>query len=77
MTTKLRIVNQGASIYVMGTNEIAEAAKALPPEVRKAGWGSSHPGPYIRRQGLLRGANPEPYTQKGARPGVCFYGVKA
>lgn len=74
--SQLRIVREGRHIYVMGTNEIADAAKFLPPEVLAAGWSSSHSGPYIRKNGAYYPASEAPYTQKAARPGVCFYGVK-
>jgi len=71
---KLRVVKQGASLYVMGTESIRQAAEALPPDV--TGWESSHSGWYSRRQGRLRACSPEIFTPKDARPGVCFTAVR-
>lgn len=73
---KLRVYRQGASLYVMGTNEIADAIKALTPQVLEAGWGGSFAGPFTRRQGRWRKA-PEFHPPKDSRPGVGFIGVKS
>lgn len=43
----LRLIEQGRSIYVLGTDQIAEASHALPADV--VGWARSEVGTYARR----------------------------
>ena len=70
---KPRVYEQGASTYVIGTDDthVALATLGISPETHR--WGSTHWGPYVRRQGQWRAAS-ESQTPKDARPGVCFVG---
>lgn len=71
---KLRIVNQGAGLVVLGTDQVAEARSVLPSEV--TGWDHSERGLYVRRQGLWRACPAPPYAPKDARPAVHFVAVR-
>lgn len=72
---KLRVTEQGSSIYVLGTHQITEAARALPHGV--VGWSVSECGMYARRKHGLRFYHSESSRMpKDARPGVRFGGVR-
>lgn len=71
----LRVIEQGASVYVIGTHEIKEAAQVLPEVV--VGWSLSECGMYARRKNGLRFYHSENRRMpKDARPGVRFGGVR-
>lgn len=71
---KLRVTEQGSSIYVLGTHQIVDAARVLPRGV--VGWSVSECGMYARRKHGLRFYHSEsPRMPKDARPGVRFGGV--
>lgn len=74
MTRRLRVVHQGASIYVMGTEDIQLAKTALPGDV--TGWNGSFSGLYVRRQGYLRRVSDYGPVPMDAKPGVAFMVVK-
>jgi hypothetical protein len=73
MPSHPRVYEQGASTYVIGTDDIhaALALVGISPETHR--WGSTSFGQYVRRQGLWRAAS-EYRTPKDAKPGVCFIG---
>lgn len=73
MGNRITVAKQVAGYVVLGTSEIREAANHLPPEV--VGWMSSHPGLYVKRQGLWS-FRTEVQPPKDARPGVQFVGVR-
>lgn len=72
-TKRLRIYEQGAATYVIGTSDTQAALDALgiSPETHR--WGSTLFGRFVRRQGQWRGAS-EIIPQKDAEPGVAFIG---
>ena len=78
MNRKPRVYVEGAgtSTYVIGTNDAREACRALhiSPETHR--WGSTHFGPFVRRQGHWRQASRGFSGQfpKDAQMGVHFYG---
>jgi hypothetical protein len=68
-----RVYEQGASTYVIGTDDISTALAVLgiSPETHR--WGSTEYGLWVRRQGQWRSAS-DLRTPKDAKPGVCFVG---
>lgn len=73
MTTTPRVYQQGASTYVIGTDDMQLACQVLgiAPETHR--WGSTDAGFYVRRRGgwLARSDDAPP---KDAKRGVCFRG---
>lgn len=70
---KPRVYQQGASTYVIGTDDVQAAARAVGIAPVTHRWGGTDYGMYVRRQGLWRSAS-KSRTPKDARPGVCFVG---
>ena len=70
----IRVYKQGASTYVIGTEDIGTALAVLgiTPETHQ--WGSTGFGSYVRRQGMWRAVSEIGTPPKDARPGVGFIG---
>jgi hypothetical protein len=70
---KLKVTQQGTSIYVLGTHDTDEAAKLLPPEC--VGWAVEEHGRYARRKYGLRFYTREKFP-KDALIGIRFAGLR-
>lgn len=73
MAAKPRVYEQGASTYVIGTDDIRTALATLGISPETHCWGSTCFGMYARRQGQWRGVS-DYRPPKDAKAGVCFVG---
>ena len=69
-----RVYRQGASTYVIGTNDAHVACAALGITAETHQWGATLFGNFARRQGLWRAVN-EFRPPKDCKPGVVFVGT--
>jgi hypothetical protein len=79
MAEKLRIIRTSESVFVLGTNQIAEAAQFAGMLNHKGiYWRGSHGGYYARRRGDWQPVGDGEFSPmpKDARPGVWFIGVR-
>lgn len=76
MSARPSVYHQGASIYVIGTDDAHEACRAagISPETHR--WGGTDFGWYVRRKNgwQVREELPHLPLPKDARPGVRFGG---
>lgn len=76
MSARPRVYYQGASIYVIGTDDAHEACRVagISPETHR--WGGTDFGMYVRRRSGWQAREALPYLPlpKDARPGVRFGG---
>lgn len=73
MTVKPRVYHQGASVYVIGTDDVPTARQAagISPDTHR--WSRTDYGWYVRRQGLWRSRS-DYMLPKDAKCGVAFIG---
>ena len=70
---KLKLIDQGTDIVVLGTAEIVEAV-VLARAASATSWASSHSGHFVRRSGNWKSRQGTPLP-KDAKPGVRFSAV--
>lgn len=68
-----RIYHQGASVYVLGTEDVEEACRiaGITPETHQ--WSGTSYGHVVRRKNGWQFRDPD-YLPKDARPAVAFIG---
>lgn len=69
-----QVYRQGASTYVIGTDDMQAATRVLGITPTTHQWGSTEAGLYVVRQGRWRAVSEGRPTPKDARPGVAFLG---
>ena len=82
-THRVRVIEQGNDLLVLGVPEITPASKLLPEDVRRNGWGGSFAAHWCRR-GNEKTRRWQSRTEdqlgyplpKDAIPGVLFTNVK-
>lgn len=76
MTKKLRIIEEGNNVLVLGTSEIREAADfAGLSNAKGIFWSSSHGGLWVRRNKAWVGRS-DYMPPKDAQHGVIFWAVR-
>ena len=70
---RIKVHRQGASIYVIGTDDVHVACRAAGISSATHSWSSTDYGLYVRRQRRWTAAS-DYMPPKDAKPGVCFVG---
>lgn len=70
---KIRVIQQGSSILVLGTGDVPTACRLAGISADTHRWSSTDYGLFVRRQGRWKSCS-DYYPPKDARQGVCFVG---